>query len=43
LIELVRSRLATARIERINEEDGVLEVTRLWITAAGKLVLAARM
>ena len=42
LIELVRSGLATARIERINEEDGVLEVTRLWITDAGMRVLAAR-
>jgi hypothetical protein len=42
LIELVRSGLATARIERINEEDGVLEVTRLWITDAGTRVVAAR-
>jgi len=29
--------------ERINEEDGVLEVTRLWITDAGMPVLAARI
>ena len=43
LIELVRSRLATARIERIEEEDGALEVTRLWITDAGMRVLAARI
>jgi hypothetical protein len=43
LIALVRCGLATTRIERINEEDGVLEVTRLWITDAGMPVLAARI
>jgi hypothetical protein len=43
LIELVQSGLAMARMERIVEEDGILEVTRLWITAEGELVLAARM
>ena len=41
LVELVQSGLAIAR--RIDEEDGILEVTRLWITAEGALVLAARM
>ena len=40
LIELVRSGLATARIDRI---CGVLEVTKLRITEAGMRVLAARM
>jgi hypothetical protein len=43
LIELVQSGLAMARMERIVEEDGAVDVTRLWITTAGELVLAARM
>jgi hypothetical protein len=30
------------RSERVGDEDGIIEVTRLWITAAGELVLAAR-
>ena len=42
LIELVQSGLAIARNERVGDEDGIIEVTRLWITAAGELVLAAR-
>ena len=40
LIELVRGGLVGS--ERINEEDGVFEVTRMWITEAGERVLAAR-
>jgi hypothetical protein len=43
LIELVRGGLVVARSERINEEDGIFEVTRVWITEAGERVLAARM
>jgi hypothetical protein len=43
LIELVRSGLAIARQERIEDEDGAVELTRVWITEAGELVLAARM
>jgi hypothetical protein len=42
LIELVRSGLATARIEHVDDEDGVFDVTKLWITEAGMRVLAAR-
>ena len=42
LIELVQSGLAIARNERVGDEDGVIEVTRLWITGAGTGVLAAR-
>jgi hypothetical protein len=42
LIELVQSGLAIARNERVGDEDGIIEVTRLWITAEGELVLAAR-
>ena len=42
LTELVRGGLAIARVERIDDEDGVLEVTKLWITAAGDVALAAR-
>jgi hypothetical protein len=34
---------ASQEARRVGDEDGVIEVTRLWITAAGKLVLAARM
>ncbi len=35
LIALVQSGLVTARVERVDEEDGFLEVTTLRITAAG--------
>jgi hypothetical protein len=40
LIGLVQSGLVTARVERVDEEDGFLEVTTLWITAAGEVVAA---
>ena len=44
LIEvLCESGLATARIDRIDEQDGVLEVTKLPITEAGMRGRAARM
>jgi hypothetical protein len=39
LIDLVRSGLALARKERL--DDGVVEMTRVWTTEAGELVLAA--
>ena len=42
LIALVQSGLVTARVERVDEEDGFLEVTTLRIPAAGEVVLAAR-
>ena len=42
LIELVRGGLVAARSERIDDEDGAIEVTRVWITEAGERVLAAR-
>ena len=42
LTELVQSGLVMARVERVIEEEGFLEVTSLWITAAGELVLAAQ-
>jgi hypothetical protein len=42
LIELVRSGLAVAQNERIVEEGGVRAVTKIWITNAGEVVLAAR-
>jgi hypothetical protein len=42
LIELMRGGLVMARSERIDEEDGAIEVTRVWITEAGERVLAAR-
>ena len=42
LIELVRGGLVAARSERIDNEDGAIEVTRVWITEAGERVLAAR-
>ena len=43
LIELVRSGLAVARNERLEDEDGTVDVTRMWITEAGQLALAARV
>jgi hypothetical protein len=43
LIDLVQSGLAIARNERVGDEDGIIEVTRLGITDAGMRVLAARM
>jgi hypothetical protein len=42
LMGLVQSGLVTARVERVDEEHGFLEITTLWITAAGEVVLAAR-
>ena len=42
LVELVQSGLVIARIERLDDEDGAVEVTCTWITAAGERVLAAR-
>ena len=42
LIELVRGGLVAARNERIDDEDGAIEVTRVWISEAGERVLAAR-
>jgi hypothetical protein len=34
--------LVVARSERIIEEDGFLDVTKVWITEAGERALAAR-
>ena len=42
LIELVRSGLAIARNVRLEDEDGAIETTRVWITEAGQRTLAAR-
>src|SRR4029079_9659599 len=42
LIELVRSGLAIARNVRLDDEDGTVQVTTVWITEAGHHVLAAR-
>ena len=42
LIELVQSGLVIARNECLEDEDGAVETTRVWITEAGKRVLAAR-
>ena len=42
VIELIQSGLVIARNERLEDEDGAVEMTRVWITEAGKRVLAAR-
>jgi hypothetical protein len=42
LMGLVQSGLVMSRVEHVDEEDGILEVTTLWITSAGEVVLAAR-
>ena len=42
LIELVRSGLVVARNECIDDEEGPVETTRVWINEAGMQVLAAR-
>ena len=42
LVELVQSGLVIARIEQFDDEDGAVEVTCAWVTAAGERVLAAR-
>jgi len=39
---IVRSGLVVARNERIDDEDGAVETTRVWITDAGKRVFVAR-
>jgi len=43
LIGLVSSGLVMARSELLDDEDGAVEATTLWITAAGEWVLAAQM
>jgi hypothetical protein len=42
LIELVQSGLVIARNEYREDEEGAVEVTRMWITEAGKRVFVAR-
>ena len=42
LIELVRAGLVIARKETVVEEDSADEVTKVWITEAGRQVLVAR-
>ena len=42
LIELIQSGLVIARNERLEDEDGAVETTRVWITEAGERLLAAR-
>jgi hypothetical protein len=42
LIELVRGGLVIAKNEVVADEDGAVEVTKVWITEAGERVLAAR-
>jgi hypothetical protein len=42
LIELVQSGLVIARNERLDDEDGAVERTHVWITEAAERVLAAR-
>jgi hypothetical protein len=42
LFDLMRSGLALARNVRLEDEDGAVEITTLWITEAGQRVLAAR-
>jgi hypothetical protein len=42
LIELVQSGLVIARNEYRDDEEGAVEVTRMWITDAGKRVFVAR-
>jgi hypothetical protein len=41
LIDLVRSGLAIARREQAEDDEGAIEVTRVWITEAGELVRVA--
>ena len=41
LVDLVRSGLAIVRREPLENEDGVVEVTRVWITESGELVRLA--
>jgi hypothetical protein len=42
LIELVRTGLVVARNEYLDDEEGAVEVTRVWINEAGMKVLSAR-
>ena len=42
LIDRVRTGLVIARNERLEDEDGAVETTRVWISEAGVKVLAAR-
>jgi len=42
LIELVRGGLVIAKNEVVADEDGAVELTKVWITEAGERVLAAR-
>ena len=42
LIGLVSSGLVMARSELLDDEDGAVEATTLWITEAGEWVLAAQ-
>jgi hypothetical protein len=42
LIELVQRGLVIARNEYRDNEEGAVEVTRMWITDAGKRVFVAR-
>ena len=39
---LVQSGLVIARNERLEDEDGAVETTRVWITEAGERLLAVR-
>lgn len=41
-VELVRAGLATAQPERVRAGDRAVEVTRIWITGAGRRVLTDR-
>jgi hypothetical protein len=43
LIELVQSGLVIARNEYRDDEEGAVEVTRIWINEAGLKVLSARV
>src|SRR5258705_5217747 len=42
LIELVRGGLVAARNDRVDDEDGAVEVTRVWITEAGEQGVVGR-
>jgi hypothetical protein len=41
LIDLLRSGLAIARRQRIEDEEGAIEVTRVWLTESGELARVA--
>ena len=42
LIELIQSGLVIARNERLEDEDGAVDTTRVWITEGGERLLAVR-